>query len=177
MSDLGGSTHSVVDGLGVVRPVAGAGRSRVGGYTLTLIVALAQHWTPDVPPFAGAGGLAVATGTAPLTTYQALTAIRWRISGQRARRHRRLSPPAVRRSSRLAERCVSRGALPYLWSAASLEIPSSVRTVAPAVRPVTAPWSAVAASASANVAPTWSDRSPSASAATRAASRVPSART
>ena len=41
--------------------VAGAGRSRVGGYTLTLIVALAQHWTPDVPPFAGAGGLAVAT--------------------------------------------------------------------------------------------------------------------
>jgi hypothetical protein len=65
----------------------------------------------------------------------------------------------------------------YLWSAASLEIPSSVRTVAPAARPVTAPWSAVAASASANVAATWSDSSPSASAATRAASRAPSART
>ena len=67
--------------------------------------------------------------------------------------------------------------LPYLWSAAALEIPSSVRMVAPAARPVTAPWSAVAASASANVAPTWSDSSPSASAATRAASRAPSART
>ena len=65
----------------------------------------------------------------------------------------------------------------YLWSRASLEMPSSVRTVAPAALPVTAPSSAVAASASGNVAPTWSDSSPSASAATRTASRAPSART
>jgi hypothetical protein len=51
-----------------------------------------------------------------------------------------------------------------------------VRTVAPAARPATAPWSAVAACASGSVAATWSE-SPSASAATSAASRAPSART
>jgi hypothetical protein len=72
---------------------------------------------------------------------------------------------------------VCRGAYDYLWSVAWLEISSSVRTVAPAARPATAPWSAAAASASGNVAPTWSDSSPSASAVTRAASRAPSART
>jgi hypothetical protein len=93
----------------------------------------------------------------------------------------------ITQRSSVASRCTAkqppRGAMclaarsTYLWSAASLEIPSSVRTVAPAARPVTAPWSAVAASASGNVAPTWSDSSPSASAATRTASRAPSART
>ena len=95
--------------------------------------------------------------------------------------------PPVRQRSSVGSRCTAkqppRGAMclaartTYLWSAASLEMPSSVRTVAPAARPVTAPWSAVAASASGNVAPTWSDSSPSASAATRTASRAPSART
>ena len=53
----------------------------------------------------------------------------------------------------------------------------SVSTVAPEARPVAAAWSAAAASVSGNVSPRWSESLPSASAATRAASRSPSGRT
>ena len=53
----------------------------------------------------------------------------------------------------------------------------SVRTVAPAAWPATAPRSAAAASASGSVTATWSESSSSASAAASAASRAPSART
>jgi hypothetical protein len=41
---------------------------------------------------------------------------------------------------------------------------SSIRTLAPATRPVTAPYSALPASASGSLAATWSQSSPSASA-------------
>jgi hypothetical protein len=62
-------------------------------------------------------------------------------------------------------------------TAEGMSLTGGVRTLAPAARPATAACRAVAASASGSVAPRWSDSSPSASAATRAASRRPSART
>src|SRR5438046_2810393 len=49
---------------------------------------------------------------------------------------------------------------PVQGLAASVEIASGSSTVAPPARPATAPWSAVAASASGSIAPTWSESSP-----------------
>jgi hypothetical protein len=165
MSDLGGSTRSVVDGLGVVRP--GCGRwpitrrwvhadahRRVGSALDSRRPAVRRSgWArcrdrnrcpgPGVPGDESRrdrarGGAAVhlrhvrladarhghdasmrrnvigvdpiaRSGTAPLTTYQALIAIRWRISGQRARRSS--TPVASRCTAKQPPRgamCVSR---------------------------------------------------------------------
>src|SRR5438874_10426654 len=57
------------------------------------------------------------------------------------------------------------------------DCPPTLRTLAPAARPLTAVWSAVAASASGYVAAIWSESWPFASAATIAARRFPSDRT